>query len=226
MSRLKERLAVFLRPASVTLAACCPIFMVGCGPNGAGLDTAGIQPVMAQDDRQLAQDWYETWAGQVDAPGQDVRDLVFFLGVRGRDWRSPRGPDGYIMRVVLAGPGDKPVAAEGSLKLVLVESPGQQTARAVCSWLIEADEAKRRFRPDRLSGYVLRLDWCDGPSQQGGTFMLIVRWTSQDRTSWFTRNIVFEEQAIREMAPTTKPASGSVAGVNNVAGDTSRPSGK
>jgi len=156
---------------------------------------------------ERAEAWYYQWVTQADSPSETVTDMLFILGGRGRDWRGPAGPDGYAVRVILLGANGQPVTAEGNFQAFLVASPDKSNARAVCAWSLAAEQTERRLRHDRLSGYLLQLDWGQSPVASDDTFMLVIRWASLDGYSRFTRNVVFEEVLTRELITTTRPAT-------------------
>ncbi len=164
-------------------------------------------PVQPISDPLVARQWYYGWEKQENLLSTDQPvDIQLFLTMRGRDWRSPDGPDGYAIRVCLLDETDQYVRAKGRLKAFVVHEPARATSRALHAWQVPADEAERRIRGAPV-GYILQLDWGDATPPRRGTCMLVVRWESQDGSCRLTKNYVFEDLIPNaSVETTTRPA--------------------
>ena len=209
MNRPRKKLSVWLM-----LIACAGIGAGGCA--GPGKPPTPPQPIPPVFDPARAEQWYRGWERQRDVPSNDVRDMVFFMGSRDRDWRNPVGPDGYAIRVILIGPEGDPQEVEGSFRVFLVKNPAEPGARATHAWLVPPEDIPRRFRAEGLwSGYVLQLDWGDGPAEPEQNYMLVVRWVSENEMHWITRNVQFPEEIVtHEVSVTSRPTSRPAAAGN------------
>ena len=194
------------RRGLVVLAAAIAACAAGCNPDaGAG----GLAPpVRPSADAELARRWYYQWEMQEDIlAGGEVRDMYFVLGTRGRDWREASGPDGYPVRVFLLDELGRSIRAEGSLQGLLVRAPHDARANeALHALSIDPEGTRRRFRLDRIPGYLLRLDWGAGPPGRG-EFMLVIRWISADGGRRVTRNLVFPDRIEHHEEITTTRAA-------------------
>lgn len=181
----------------------------GCSGPGAAPAVNLAPPVTPRADADLARRWYYEWEGQPDAvAGGVVRDISIVLTSRGRDWRQPEGPDGYPVRVFLLNGLDQYVRADGAIQAFLVYAPlDPHRNKALCAWSIDAEEARRHFRQDKVAGYLLRLDWGASPPARTGTFMLVIRWISKDGQQRLTRNIVFNDRIEHVITTTTSRPS-------------------
>jgi hypothetical protein len=150
--------------------------------------------------------------------------MLFILGTRGRDWRQPAGPDGYVLRAILLDENDKPVRADGMFRAFVVAGPNARDARAVKAWRIGPEQAARRFSEDQWPGYLLELDWLDGLPTRHGVFMLVVRWRGPDETARFTRNVIFEDVNYEQPYKRTLPP-GAVEAPQGPAGGDPGPGG-
>jgi len=183
--------------------------LVAAGCNGsATATTGGIGPPIAPSpDAGLAERWYYDWEEEGDllVDGQ-VRDMLFSLSTRGRDWREPEGPDGFPVRVFLLDVLGRPVRGGGSLRAFLVQWPHDPAAKkGLYAWSIEPEQAQRCFRQDKVPGYLMRLDWGEAPPGRDGEFMLVIRWISSDGKHRVTRNLVFQDRIRHETTTTTRP---------------------
>jgi len=137
--------------------------------------------------------WYIDWADEGDISDKDVKDFLFIASPKGRDWRAPAGPDGYLLRVILLGRDEKPVRKDGKIQAFLVRNHGEKNAQAVCAWEISPEMAADYYDESTWPGYVLPLDWGKGPEKPEGCYLLVIRWTSADGKARLTRNTIFEE---------------------------------
>ena len=190
-----------------TLAAAALLlatWVSGCNGTGRSPSADVAPPIMPGLDANLPEQWYHGWETEKDAlAGSEVDDMFFILGTRGRDWREPEGPDGYPVRVCLLNGLGQPIQVDGAIQAFLVHAPADPRAnKALYAWSIRPGLTRRRFRKDKIAGYLLQLDWGPNPPQAGGDFMLVIRWTSSDRRHRVTRNIVFKDR-IRHVIETT-----------------------
>ena len=173
------------RCLSVGLAglAALSALSAGCGRKG-GLVLPPPAPIAAVDGgAELAAAWLVAWTGQPDRLGEaGVRDM-FILG-------RPALPGGRVScRAVLLAEGDRPVRADGPMRMVLVAEPNTPDQRPVAAWAIDADQVGRRFRYGVMPGYLLTLEWDDQTAAP--SYMLVVRWGSPDGKARLIRKINF-----------------------------------
>ena len=189
-------------PAAALLLAA---WMPGCNGTSISPGADVAPPITPGPDANLPEQWYRGWETEQDVlAGSEVDDMFFILGTRGRDWREPDGPDGYPVRVCLLNGLGQPIRADGGLQAFLVHAPADpHSNKALYAWSVPPDLARRRFRKDKIPGYLLQLDWGANPPQAGGDFMLVIRWTSTDQRHRVTRNIVFKDRIRHAIEPTT-----------------------
>jgi len=153
-------------------------------------------PVMPLPQQTVARQWYRQWENEADIiEGQPVRDMLLILGTRGREWRMPEGPDGYVLRVVLLDEKGRPIRRDGSFQAFMVHRPAGPEPRAMFAWTVDSEQAARRFQEGNVPGYLLQLDWgaADSPMPEG-LVMLVVRWIGPGGVNILTRNVVFEDR--------------------------------
>lgn len=195
--------AVLPTALGLVLAGC----VCGCERAMVNAPAALAPPITPSPNAELADRWYHNWETQDDVlAGSDVDDMFFILGLRGRDWRQPEGPDGYPVRVCLLNRVGQYVHAEGALYAFLVQAPADPYAhRALCAWSVLPEEAERHFRQDKTPGYLLRLDWGPTPPQADGGLMLVIRWVSRDGKYRVTRHLAFMDGTSHVIQTTTRP---------------------
>jgi len=161
-------------------------------------------PVMPRPQQTIARQWYHQWEKEADVIEQQaVQDMLLILGTRGREWRIPEGPDGYVLRVVLLDEKGRPIRQDGALQAFMVHHPAGPEPKAMFAWSLDSDQAARRYDEGTVPGYLLQLDWGvpDAP-MPAGLVMLVVRWIGPRGDNILTRNVVFEDR-IRDGIQTT-----------------------
>ncbi|MFW6133359.1 MAG: hypothetical protein ACOC8F_05630 [Planctomycetota bacterium] len=150
-------------------------------------------PVLPSDGQALADRWYRQWVDEPDRIGDgEVQEMVLLLGGAGREWREPKGPDGYVVRAILLDGEGSPTRTRGEFRVFAVHKPSGPEPRPLCAWTIPPDQAEPRFREGITPGYLLELDWGGRPAP-AGLVMVVVRWTAADGSARITRNVVFED---------------------------------
>ena len=196
----------------------CLCLLIACGcstavPKVTAKDT--ISPVMPVAEKDFNKNWYIDWADEGDISDKDVKDFLFIASPKGRDWRAPAGPDGYLLRVILLDRDEKPIRKDGSIQAFLVRNHGEKNAYVMCAWDISQATAATYYDESAWPGYVLPLDWGKGPEKPEGCYLLVIRWTGPDGKSRLTRNTIFEEAVAIETNTFRKPVTG---GGNTAAG--------
>jgi hypothetical protein len=150
--------------------------------------------IMPTLEPQLADQWYRQWAGEPDVILHTaISDALINLYVPNGQVRLIDSPPGYVVQLVLVDAVGQPLRLPGSIDAVLVARPHDATAEALLAWTIDSKQAELRYRRVLVPGYLLPLGWDQSRPTQSGEFMLVVRWTSEDKLARVTRNIVFED---------------------------------
>ncbi|MBS3734625.1 MAG: hypothetical protein KGY99_06835 [Phycisphaerae bacterium] len=151
-----------------------------------------LDPV--ERSRQLAERRYYQWVDEHDRlDGADIGEMLLLLGGGAREWREPRGPDGYVLRALLLDGEGKPTRRDGRFEVFAVHRPSGPEPLPLRAWTISAEQADKRYRKGITPGYLLELDWGYKPAP-AGLVMIVVRWTSANGAVRITRNVVFEDR--------------------------------
>lgn len=194
------------------------IFILGgCSTPTADAPSNIISPVSPLSDQKIPRNWYLQWAQQRDIADKIVKDVVFLSSSKGRDWRDPSGPDGCLIRVILLDADGNPVYVPGRIRAFLIKDPDRNDASVISGWQIGPNEAQHYYDDNDFSGYVLPLDWGQGP-ESSGLLMLVVRWESPDGRARLTRNSIFEENIVAETSTYSRPVGGAGNGTGGSTG--------
>ncbi len=183
------------RTKTIPAAALACLLAAGC--SGRTLVAPPLAPPIGPtgtDD--LAEERYYEWVDESDVTeGSPVKEMVLMLGVAGREWREPAGPDGYVLRALLLDDEGRPSREEGRFEVFAVVHPAGPEPRPLAAWNITVEQADDRFRGGITPGYLLELDWGRPDPTPEGLTMVVVRWMDEDREYRITRNVVFEDMA-------------------------------
>ena len=176
--RLKQLL---LPIASVIIVA---VLSAGCAApvannNIAACDKPGVPVEPQVTPAKWTYDDFCKQDCQIPAAGDAVAEIALSYLSRGRDFREPEGPDGYVLRMVLMDEGYNSVAVEGDLIVALfaelAEEENQAALRPLRYWQLPGRFFSRYWLKGKLlNSYLLRLDW--GPDEMPkGNYILAVR---------------------------------------------------
>lgn len=203
----------------------CIVTVCGCTTKVPQVaDENKISPILPTGDekdlKKIAAKLYIDWADEGDISDKDVKDFLFIASPKGRDWRAPVGPDGYLLRIILLDRDEKPIRKDGRIQAFLVRNHGDKNAEAVCAWDIPQEAMDDYYDDSDWPGYVLPLDWGKGQETPEGCYLLVIRWTGPDGKARLTRNTIFEEAVAVETNTYRKPvvSGGDAAGGGKPAG--------
>lgn len=203
----------------ILLACLGGIFTVtGCSVPPPETPVETIRPVMSLNNPEIAKNWFFKWANQQDIADKTVKDMVFLSSTKGRNWRQPDGPDGCLLRMILLDADGKPVFEPGTIRAFLVKNPHRNDASVVAGWQLDIKQCETYFDDTQFSGFVLPLDWGDGPGR-GGLMMIVIRWENADGNARFTRNSVFEDTIVSQTSTYSRPVGNAGGGTGNSAGN-------
>jgi len=128
----------------------------------------------------------------------------------GREFRSPEGPDGYVLRIIPLDDRERArrISAEA---LVVLRREGTASAAPPApplrAWRIAAGRLEHYWMQSRLlPSYVLRLDWGDPPPERGNYRLgVYLTFRGQGGPEVICREIPFQEASSREAAATDRP---------------------
>ena len=162
------------------------------------------EPVLpAQDEEFLASGqalFEECFAEPDESTDEDVlREVILAYVNSGREFRSPAGPDGYLLRVIPLNRmmRSTEVAADLTIGLFAATDDISEVLemRPLCYWRIHREELADYWVPTSLlDGYMFRLDW--GANEIGpGLYRIIVKfeYEESERGKIFCREIVIED---------------------------------
>jgi len=177
------------------------------------------------DKNKIATKWYIDWADEGDISDKDIKDFLFIASPKGRDWRAPAGPDGYLLRVILLDRDEKPCRKDGRIQAFLIRNHGSRDAEPICAWDISPTMLSDYYDESAWPGYVLPLDWGKGPKKTDGCYLLVIRWISPDGKARLTRNTIFEEAVAVETNTYRRSVNAGGSSSNPVGGGKSAGSG-
>jgi hypothetical protein len=141
---------------------------------------------------EQAENWYFAWEMQRDVTSSSPQSMLLIAGGEGREWRTPPGPDGYVVRAVLLDDRGRPTRAEGEFEAFVVHQPAGPDPEPLFAWSVSPAEAAKRYHEGITPGYLLELDWGPGATPPTGQKMLVVRWEGPAGQR-ITRNVAFED---------------------------------
>ena len=161
------------------------LFLAAVLISGCQSSKAPDQPLrLAEPIAPQAETILEPWNDCFEKPqpsGQKrlVTEMLLSYLNRGRDFRGPQGPDGYLLRVILLDRNSRPVRIPADVTVALFAETGQKNYpardRPVRLWQIRASNLDEYWTPSNLlDSYLFRLDW--GPVGPGpGNYRFLVR---------------------------------------------------
>jgi len=176
----------------------------GCA--GRPLADAPLSPPLdpAPSSAGLAAEWYFAWEAQEDIlAASGPQSMLLIASGEGREWRSPPGPDGYVVRVVLLDDEGRPTRADGEFQAFVVRQPAGPEPEPLLAWSVTEDQAAERYRQGITAGYLLELDWGPMVRPVPGHKMLVVRWLGPKQQR-ITRNVAFDDRMEYGIQTTTE----------------------
>ena len=164
-----------------------------------------MEPVLAGQDEEVmisGQVLFEKcFAAPDESTGADVlREVVLTYVNSGRDFHSPAGPDGYLLRVIPLNRMMRSTEVAADLTIGLFAATEEVSEvlemRPLCFWRIGKEELVDYWVPTSLlDGYLFRLDW--GEKEIGpGIYRIVVKFEYEEsgRDKIFCREMVIEDQ--------------------------------
>ena len=176
------------------LAPLIAVGLVGCA--GRPLIDTPLSPPLSPAPSPGAQaaQWYFAWEAQGDLiEPSGPQGMLLICSGEGREWRSPSGPDGYVVRVVLLDAKGRPVRSDGEFQAFLVHEPAGPDPDPLLAWSVPKSEATQRYHEGITAGYLLELDWGTDIRPPRGQKMLVIRWLGSEQQR-ITRNVAFEDR--------------------------------
>jgi len=164
-----------------------------------------MEPVPAEQDEEELISGQMLFKACFAAPDESVdedvlREVVLTYVNSGRDFRSPAGPDGYLLRVIPLNRMMRSTEVAADLTIGLFAATEEVSEvlemRPLCYWRIGKEELADYWVPTSLlDGYLFRLDW--GANEIGpGLYRIVVKFEYEEaeRRKIFCREMMIEDQ--------------------------------
>jgi hypothetical protein len=132
-------------------------------------------------------------------PTGPVAEVLLTYVNAGRDFHTPQGPDGYVLRIIPLDKNYRSVRGAADVNIVLVAETSRKTGSTlstpVCFWHISAQNLNAHWTTSHLlDSYVFRLEWGTHPPGPGDyRFLVSYAYKHKKLTKTICREITFNE---------------------------------